>query len=76
MSEQTRSTMRLTMRRGHRQRRRRATPRVMDQQELAEHFNVSVAQLKEVMNAAGWSYHEDANGSLWASAVTPDINSP
>ena len=63
---------RLAMRRLHRQRRRRATPSVLNSAELAEHFQVPVAALKEALDAAGWRYHEDANGELWASAPPAD----
>jgi hypothetical protein len=62
--------IRLTMRRGHRQRRRRATPQVLDQSELAEYFGVDIEQLKTTMDAAGWRYHQDANGALWASVTS------
>lgn len=52
----------------HRQRtRRRAQVRILDQRELAEHFGVDESKLKVTLRAAGWRYHEDAAGQLWAS---------
>lgn len=52
----------------HRQRtRRRAPVRILDQRELAEHFRVDESELKQALKAAGWRYHEDAAGQLWAS---------
>ena len=51
----------------HRQRRsRRPTVQVLDDAELAEHFGVEPADLKPALMAAGWDFHEDANGRLWA----------
>jgi hypothetical protein len=47
----------------------------MDSAELAEHFGVAVEHLQETMDAAGWRYHKDANGVLWASDKTADQNS-
>lgn len=58
----------LAMRRLHRQRKKRQSSVVMNQAELAEHFKVAESQLKASLEAAGWDYHEDGNGRLWASA--------
>ncbi len=63
----------------HRQRRRRhATVRVLDHAELAAEFRVAEDELKAALDAAGWRYHEDANGRLWASVteVPPDRKTP
>jgi len=51
----------------HRQRKgRRKTVKVMDDHELATHFQVAQDQLKPTLIAAGWQFHEDANGRLWS----------
>jgi hypothetical protein len=51
----------------HRQRKgRRKTVTVFNQEELAVHFEVAQDQVKPALIAAGWPYHEDANGGLWA----------
>ncbi len=51
----------------HRQRRgRRRTVQVLDHDELAERFGVPAESLKAALIAAGWDFHEDANGRLWA----------
>ena len=42
----------------------------MNQTELAEHFGVVESGLKATLEAAGWDYHEDGNGKLWASAFS------
>lgn len=63
----------LAMRRLHRQRRRRQVPVVMNQVELAEHFKVAENELKATLEAAGWDYHEDGNGALWASAFSKQL---
>jgi hypothetical protein len=39
----------------------------MNHAELAAHFDVPQHQLKAALEAAGWKFHEDANGALWAS---------
>lgn len=55
----------------HRQRKgRRRTVTVMNQAELARHFRCGEAAVREALIAAGWPFHEDANGGLWA--VAPD----
>ena len=52
----------------HRQRKgRRRAVTVMDHEELATHFGVEPDQLKSVLIEAGWPFHEDAAGRLWAS---------
>jgi len=54
-------------RRLHRQRRgRRRTVQVLDHGELASRFGVRPDELKAALIAAGWDFHEDANGLLWA----------
>lgn len=63
----------LAMRRLHRQRRKRPAPVVMNQTELAEHFKVAESELKVTLEAAGWDYHEDGNGKLWASAFSKQL---
>ncbi|MGE0626062.1 MAG: hypothetical protein AB7I04_07140 [Pseudomonadales bacterium] len=51
----------------HRQRRsRRPTVQVLDHDELAARFGVKPEALKAALIAAGWDFHEDANGLLWA----------
>ena len=51
----------------HRQRKgRRKTVTVLNHAELGERFKVDEDQLKQALIAAGWDYHEDANGQLWA----------
>lgn len=51
----------------HRQRRsRRRTVQVLDQGELADRFGVTPDQVRDALIAAGWDFHEDANGRLWA----------
>jgi len=39
----------------------------MNHAELAAHFGVAETQVKTALLAAGWNFHEDANGALWAS---------
>lgn len=52
----------------HRQRKgRRRKVRVMNHDELAAHFGVEHDQLKPALIEAGWPFHEDAAGKLWAS---------
>jgi hypothetical protein len=52
----------------HRQRKGRRRPvKVMNHAELAAHFGVEQDQLKAALIEAGWSFHEDAAGKLWAS---------
>ena len=54
----------------HRQRRRRrSTVRVLDHSELANELGVAERDLKTALDEAGWRYHEDANGRLWASVT-------
>jgi len=51
----------------HRQRKgRRKTVTVLNQEELAAHFEVAQDQVKTALILAEWSFHEDANGKLWA----------
>jgi hypothetical protein len=45
----------------------------MNQVELAEHFKVAENELKATLEAAGWDYHEDGNGALWASAFSKQL---
>jgi len=51
----------------HRQRGRHKTVRVLDQQELAELFGVAVEALPATLEAAGWGYHQDSAGLIWAT---------
>jgi Zn-dependent peptidase ImmA (M78 family) len=52
----------------HRQRRGRRKPvTILNQAELATYFDVAESAVKTSLQAAGWHYHEDANGALWAS---------
>jgi hypothetical protein len=52
----------------HRRRtRRRKRVAVLNQQELAELLNVSVADLADVLDELGWRYHRDSAGALWAT---------
>ncbi len=56
------------LRRLHRQRaRRRNTARILDHEELAAHFCVAEDQVQDTLVAAGWDFHRDANGRIWAS---------
>ena len=56
------------LRKLHRQRRGRRSPvQILDHQELAAYFRVPPTGLKIAMDAAGWNYHEDANGHIWAT---------
>jgi len=58
----------LQQQRLHRQRRRRRNPAtVLDQRELAQLLEVPEQQLKKALIGAGWKYHEDAMGRIWAS---------
>ena len=41
---------------------------ILDQAEIADLFAIPESQVKEALDAAGWRYHEDANGAIWASA--------
>ena len=57
----------------HRQRKgRRRAVRVLDSAELARHFSLPAdaapARLEEKLREAGWPYHRDAAGRLWAVA--------
>jgi hypothetical protein len=58
----------------HRQRKgRRKTVVVLNRDELADYFEVAHDQVRTALIAANWSFHEDANGGLWASAqAAPD----
>jgi hypothetical protein len=59
------------LRRLHRQRqRRRNTSSVLNQSELAALFDVPESELKATLKSAGWNFHEDARGLLWASVDT------
>lgn len=61
----------------HRQRKgRRKSVVVLNQDELADRFKVAHDQVKTALIAAGWSFHEDANGGLWASAQADPDNLP
>ena len=52
----------------HRQRRgRRKSVTILNQAEIANLFAIPESQVKEALDAAGWRYHEDANGAIWAS---------
>lgn len=56
----------------HRQRRgRRQTVKVLDHDELADRFGVRPDGLKAALVAAGWDFHEDVNGRLWAVPQDP-----
>jgi hypothetical protein len=51
----------------HRRRRgRRPTVTVLNQTELAAYFQVPEDAVREALVAAGWSFHEDGNGGIWA----------
>jgi hypothetical protein len=56
----------------HRQRGRHRTVRVLDQQELADLFAVPVAALPQTLEAAGWRYHQDSAGMIWATDQSED----
>lgn len=56
----------------HRQRGRHKTVRVLDQQELAALFDVAVDALPETLQAAGWRYHQDSAGMIWATDQSAD----
>lgn len=56
----------------HRQRGRHRTVRVLDQQELADHFRVPVEALPQTLEAAGWRYHQDSAGMIWATDQSAD----
>jgi hypothetical protein len=59
----------------HRQRKgRRKTVTVLNRDELADYFEVAHDQVKTALIAANWSFHEDANGGLWASAQAAPAN--
>jgi hypothetical protein len=56
----------------HRQRRsRRRTVQVLNQAELAECFGVPHDQVRDALLAAGWQFHEDSTGALWATPQEP-----
>ena len=55
--------------RPHRQRKGRRKPAtVLNHEELSTLFSVDPAALKDAMIAAGWQFHEDASGALWATS--------
>ena len=56
----------------HRQRGRHKTVRVLDQHELATLFGVAVDALPETLEAAGWRYHQDSAGMIWATDQSAD----
>ena len=59
----------------HRRRKgRRRTVTVMNQAELARHFQVPEDAVRDALIDAGWPFHEDANGGLWA--VAPELARP
>jgi hypothetical protein len=61
----------------HRQRRGRRKPvTILNQSELATYFAVSESTVKDALQAAGWHYHEDANGELWASPQSLRVTDP
>jgi len=61
------------LRRLHRQRRRRRnTASILNHTELAQLFDVAEKDLKQALCDAGWDFHEDAQGHLWAS-VSEDL---
>ncbi len=71
---------RLKLRPLHRQRsRRRNSARVLDEQELARCLGIDGtaanrhAALKRALADAGWDYHEDAGGRLWASVPAAEL---
>ncbi|MEE8079101.1 MAG: hypothetical protein V3T18_08900 [Pseudomonadales bacterium] len=41
---------------------------ILNHAEIANLFAITESQVKETLDAAGWRYHEDANGAIWASA--------
>ena len=56
------------LRKLHRQRtRRRNTAKILDHGELARLLDVPEDQLQAAIELAGWDYHRDARGRLWAS---------
>jgi len=52
----------------HRQRRgRRKSVTILDHAEIAALFAIPESKVKETLDAAGWRYHQDVNGAIWAS---------
>lgn len=56
----------------HRRRKgRRKRVAVLNQDELAELLNVSIADLRSTLDQRGWRYHSDSAGALWATPPDP-----
>jgi len=52
----------------HRRRKgRRKRVAVLNQDELADLLDVPLSELRAALEAAGWRYHEDSTGGLWAT---------
>ena len=63
------------LRKLQRQRRsRRAAVSVLNREELAARFQVPELEVKAALQRAGWQFHEDATGGIWASNQDPSAD--
>lgn len=57
--------------RSHR-RIRPARKKILNSEELAQHFDVKITELESYLTEQNVPFHKDSNNELWASLLTPN----